>query len=202
VRPLHFCAAWTLGVFNVVGKYPVDDVVVSDGIRGFIGIVRTYVGSRGCRSGEVTLCREDMDNVARSGRSVDSLDASFDHGGSILEDPGDPERLPPPFRSLPGVMAPDWGDNGKSSKLDERRLGPGVCDWEGRRLSSEGNKTSSWRLEGRASGSNASSSSTGTGEKRDFSPKWVAGTDDEMGGTRGRLNWITRDDDGGGFGSK
>ena len=57
-----------------------------------------------------------------------------------------------------------------------------MWDVEDRRLSSCGNRTSSWRLEGNASGKRASSvSSRVVGEKGGFSPKWAAGTDDEMG---------------------
>lgn len=60
-------------------------------------------------------------------------------------------------------------------------------------MSSWGSKTSSCRLEGRASGSSASSSSTGTGEKGPFSPKWAAGTDEDIGVRRVRLICVSRE---------
>lgn len=58
-----------------------------------------------------------------------------------------------------------------------------------RLLSSCGRRTSSWRLDGNTSVSRASSSSIGCGEKGIFSPKWAAGTDEEMGVRRGFVRW-------------
>ena len=63
-------------------------------------------------------------------------------------------------------------------------------------MSSWGRRTSSWRLEGRASGSSASSSSIGGGENGPFSPKWAAGTDDDIGVRRVRLSCVNRDGGG------
>jgi len=104
------------------------------------------------------------------------------HRDSMREDPGEPARLPPPPpRSLPGVTAPEGGERANSSYADDRRLRPGVWDWEERRLSSCGKRTSSCKLDGNASWSNASSSSAGIGEKSAFSPKWAAGTLDDIG---------------------
>lgn len=111
----------------------------------------------------------------------------------MRDDPGeDPARPaapppppPPPPRSLPGVTAPLGGDRANSSYAEDRRLSPGVWEVELRLLSSCGRRTSSCRLEGRTSVSRASSSSIGCGENRDFSPKWAAGTEEEIGVMRG-----------------
>lgn len=93
---------------------------------------RKYVevdGSSVFRKGDVTRCREPEFKFKEenSGISVRSSDATLAHIGSIREDPGDPDKLPPaPPLSLPGVTAPEGGDLAYSSYAADRRLSPGV----------------------------------------------------------------------------
>jgi len=123
VRPPHFWAAKPLTVFIPVDACPDDDVSATRG--GATG--RTYMlWSNGCRSGDDIRCREDNDREAISGSSLPSEDVVLGHIVSVLDDPGEPERLPPALRS--GVTVPEWGDKGYSSRFEERRCIPGICD--------------------------------------------------------------------------
>src|SRR5208282_1367168 len=104
-----------------------DDVVGVDAVGE-----RKYAvvdGSTVCRKGDVTRCREEEFKFKEenSGISLRSSTAILAHIGSIRDEPGDPDKLPPaPPLSLPGVTAPDGGDLAYSSYADDRRLSPGV----------------------------------------------------------------------------
>lgn len=83
------------------------------------------VGSRGCRRGDATRCRDGVvefnDSELNSGRGSPFTNPRGESSGifipqrdSMREEPGDPARLPPP-RSLPGVTAPEGGERANSS---------------------------------------------------------------------------------------